>query len=353
MKKVIFVFTALFTTFISCKQEKKETLKTETTNHNITEVSPDITSEFSIEIIDKEALTVINPEAKIEILASGFTWTEGPLWIEKGNYLLFSDIPNNKVYKLNAKNDSITYLKPSGCDIQNFTGKESGSNGLTLSPDGKLVLMQQGDRRIGIMDAPLDNPEPKYITIVDNYKGKRLNSPNDASYDAFGNLYFTDPPYGLPGNLEDPNKELDFQGVYCLLKNGELILLDDQLKYPNGIVVSNDGKRLYVAVSNREKASWYTYDIVAPGNVENKKVLHDVTALVTSDGHQGLPDGLKINKKGIVFATGPNGVWVFNANDKLIARIHTGQLTANCALNTKENRLYMTADDYILAVDLH
>ncbi|WP_240964532.1 SMP-30/gluconolactonase/LRE family protein [Flavivirga algicola] len=367
MKQILSLLIVATFFLASCKKEKKsdivkeehtkeitkskETLKAEST-HWTPRTKEEMVSMFKIEIFDNEALNVIDPNSKIEILASGFTWTEGPVWIKDGNYLLFSDIPNNKVYKLNAQRDTITYLHPSGISVDNFTGSESGSNGLLVDGEGALVLMQQGSRMVGKMKAPLSNPKPEYESLVNNYKGKKLNSPNDGAFDKTGNLYFTDPPYGLPLNLEDPTKELDFQGVYCLLTTGELLLLDATLKYPNGLCVSPDNSKLYVAVSNIENAAWYVYDIVEPGKVANKKVFYDANHFLQKEGYQGLPDGLKIAKNNYMFATGPKGVLIFNLKGKLLARIHTGQLTANCALGKEEKTLYMTAHNFILSVNL-
>jgi len=310
-----------------------------------------IEAAFAIEILDEQAKEVIDPNAKIEVMASGFTWTEGPLWIPDGGYLLFSDIPNNKVYKLDANGDTTTYLHPSGLSPDSHSENEPGSNGLVLSPEGKLVLMQHGDRRVAQMEAPLSAPTENYISLADKYQGKRLNSPNDGAFDGEGNLYFTDPPYGLPGQLDDPAKELSFQGVYCLRSSGELILLDSLTK-PNGLAVSPEGKKLYVAVSDDKHAVWYQYDIDAPGEVSNKQIFYEVTHLAHKEGQQGLPDGLKVNQAGYIFATGPAGVWIFTPDAKVLARIYTGQRTANCALGKDEKRLYMTADDYILSVAL-
>lgn len=348
MNKSVFVYSIVLLFIVGCNQHKKE--------ENISEKIKDtvinnIASKFSIEIIDDEALAVIDPKTPIKVLASGFSWTEGPLWIEEGNYLLFSDIPNNKVYKLTASNDTITYLHPSGCSTENFTGVEAGSNGLLMSPEGKLVLLQHGDRKIAMMDAPLSNPEENYINLVDNYKGKRLNSPNDGVFDAHGNLYFTDPPYGLPKQMEDPNKELEYQGVYCLLTTGELVLID-KLTRPNGIALSPDEKTLYVAVSDRKHAVWYSYNVIEPGKVIDKKLFYDCTSELKNKNNKGLPDGMKTNKKGYILATGPGGLWIFNTHAKPIARIYTGQATSNCALSKDEKTLFMTADDYILSVDL-
>lgn len=351
----------------SCKEEKKnEVVKEETRSeavYSMAELKEQQTnwvprtkekmeSMFSIEILDDEAYNIIDADTKIDILAEGFTWTEGPVWVEDGDYLLFSDIPNNKVYKLDSQRDTITYLHPSGLSGDNYTGAEPGSNGLLVNAQGELVLMQHGNRAVGKMKTPMSAPKADYEFLVDNYKGKKLNSPNDGAFDTAGNLYFTDPPYGLPGLLKDSNKELDFQGVYCLRTDGELVLLDDELKYPNGLCLSTDGKKLFVAVSNIEKAAYYEYDIVSPGEVTNKKVFYNVDHLLPKEGYQGLPDGLKITKSGYVLATGPRGLLIFNLSGKLLARVYTGQLTANCALGKDEKNLYMTAHNFILSLDL-
>lgn len=343
---------ALLTMVSSCKQEKKSAEKAIETDKIESEDNIEVTSKFSIEILDDSAKDILDPNAEITILASGFEWTEGPLYIEDGDYLLFSDIPSNKVYKLDAQNDTITYLNPSGFSGKNFTGAEPGSNGLLLSPKGDLILMQHGNRQVAKMSSFIATPNAAFTTVVDNFKGKRLNSPNDGCYDTMGNLYFTDPPYGLPKLMNDPEKEIDFQGVYCLLTTGELLLVDDTNTRPNGIALSPDGKSLYVAVSDPEQAIWNKYSIVSPGVVSDKKKIADATHLVGKENEPGLPDGLKINKDGIIFATGPGGVWIFNPEGKALARILTGQKTANCAFGKDGKRLFMTADDYILAVDL-
>ncbi len=347
MIKNLALFCIIFTCLIACK-EKRLTSKSEPAKKS----ESSIEDAFSIEILDKEALQIIDPDAKIKLRASGFTWTEGPLWIEDGRYLLFSDIPNNKVYKLDKEDNVTPYLYPSG-----YTGKantnsiEAGSNGLVLDPDGNLVLLQHGDRKVARMKAPLNAASPEYETLVDTYLGKRLNSPNDGVFDTYGNLYFTDPPYGLPKQMDDKAKELSFQGVYCLLRTGELILLDT-LTRPNGITLSPDESTLYVAVSDRAHAVWYQYDIKAPGEVHSKRIFYDVTKLYEKEGYHGMPDGMKMNSKGYLFATGPGGVWIFNSAAKVLAKIHTGQLTSNCTLTTDEKLLFMTADDYILSLDL-
>lgn len=334
------------------RQNKNEGISSKTTKEMPLRKKRDsLTVDFTIEILDNEALQVIDPKATIEILASGFSWTEGPLWVEEGNYLLFSDIPNNKVYKLDKDLNVNTYLEPSGYTGKGTYGDEPGSNGLVLNERGELILLQHGDRRVAKMNAPLNNPRAEFTTLTDSYNGKKFNSPNDGFFDEAGNFYFTDPPYGLPLKMDDPRKELDFQGVYCLLGSGEPVLLD-KLSRPNGIGQSPDGSTLYVAVSDPLHATWYQYDIESPGRVSNKRLFYDVTHLVGQEGQQGLPDGLKINSKGYLFATGPGGIWIFNGSSKVIARILTGQITSNCTLTKDEKRLFLTADHHILAVEL-
>ncbi len=332
---ILFLIVSLWL-FTACSEKKKKSVE----------------SDFSIEILDDEALGLLGGHGDIQEIGSGFIWTEGPLWIEDGDYLLFSDIPNNKIFKINAKGETSEYLNPAGYTGSVPRGGELGSNGLLLNQNGELVLLQHGDRRIAKMTAAIDDPKPVYESIVDNYEGKKFNSPNDAVYDSEGNLYFTDPPYGLPERMDDPTKELDFQGVYCLKTSGELVLVDT-LTRPNGIAFSPDGNRLFVAVSDPEHAVWYAYDVIGPGKIKNKTLFYDATSLIGQKGQQGLPDGMKMHSKGYLFATGPGGAWVFNSSGKPIARIYTGQATSNCAFNADESILFLTADDYVLKVRLN
>lgn len=354
MKNSIAIFISAILLLSSCKgkQKKSEVTPEKEIKEITSEIAKDtISRAFSIEILADEALNVIDPKSPIKVVASGFTWTEGPLWIDEGKYLLFSDIPNNKVYKLDENLNVSTFLEPSGYTGEGSYGNEPGSNGLILNKQNELILLQHGDRRVAKMNASLTNSKPDFTSLVESYNGRKFNSPNDGFFDKDGNLYFTDPPYGLPLKMDDPSKELDFQGVYCLLNSGDLILID-KLSKPNGIAQSPDGSKLYVAVSDPHHAVWYQYDIEKPGKVLNKKIFYDATNLVGQAGQQGLPDGLKTNSKGYIFATGPGGVWIFNSSSKVIARIYTGQLTSNCALTKDERKLYLTADDHIIAVDL-
>jgi len=243
------------------------------------------------------------------------------------------------------------YLHPSGYTGElGFNGNEPGSNGLHLDPEGRLILCQHGDRRMARMDAPLNAPKAKFVTLADKYEGMRFNSPNDAAFHSNGDLYFTDPPYGLPKNVNDPDKEIPFQGVYRMSKDGSISLLTNKLTRPNGIAFSPDEKTCYVAVSDPEQAIWMAYDVNEDGLFENERLLHDATEWVGKE--KGLPDGLKVDAKGNIFATGPGGVWIFNPDGKVLGKIKTGEATANCAFGKGGKELYITADMYLMRVKL-
>ncbi|PRY89787.1 SMP-30/gluconolactonase/LRE family protein [Mongoliibacter ruber] len=312
---------------------------------------PSTKTDAYIEILDDRALEWLDPDTEIRILAEGHQWTEGPLWWEQGQVLLYTDIPDNAIYQVNMQGDKYLYLKPSGYTDPEPRGGEVGANGLLFSPEGRLVLCQHGDRRMAYMDSPLDQAKDEFVTLADSYEGKRLNSPNDAVYDLMGRLYFTDPPYGLEKNMDDPNKELDFQGLFRLRTGGELELLD-RLTRPNGLAFSPDQSRLYVANSDPDLAVWYVYEVDMKGNLTDRNLFYDATTYVGRDGYKGLPDGLKVHTSGIVFATGPGGVWVFSPEGEVLARIYTGEATSNCAFSTDEKTLFMTADSYVLKIEL-
>jgi gluconolactonase len=302
----------------------------------------------SVERLDPALDALIPKDAKMEILADGFDWTEGPVWVKDGGYLLFSDIPPNKVLKWKEGQGVTPYLHPSGYTGAIDRGGEPGSNGLILDPQGRLVLCQHGDRKVARMAAPLSKPAPRYETLADKYQGKRFNSPNDAVYHSSGALYFTDPPYGLLKLTEDPAKEIPFQGIYRLSTTGEVTLLDDRVTRPNGIAFSPDEKTLYVASSDPEKAIWMAYDVKADGTIANGRVFFDATKWVGKV--KGLPDGLKIDHKGNLFATGPGGVLIFSPQGKHLGTLQTGEATSNCAWGEDGTVLYVTVDMYLVRI---
>lgn len=301
----------------------------------------------SFEVRDPSFLNLVDTSYGIEVLAEGFSWSEGPLWVEKGQYLLFSDIPPNKIMKWSEAGGLETYLHPSGYTGTLERGGEPGSNGLLLDQEGRLVLCQHGDRRMARMDAPLDKPSPKFITLADQYEGLKLNSPNDAVFHSSGDLYFTDPPYGLVKNMEDRFKEIPFQGVFRVRKEGTVELLTDELSRPNGIAFSPDEQKLYVANSDVNKI-WMEYPVKADGSIDKGKVFYDASA----EKDPGAPDGMKVHRNGTIYATGPGGVWVFSPDAKPLGIIRVGQLCSNAALDAAQKYLYITADPWLVRIRL-
>ncbi|MEM7369618.1 MAG: SMP-30/gluconolactonase/LRE family protein [Bacteroidota bacterium] len=294
---------------------------------------------------------IVAPDTEIEVLAEGFDWTEGPVWIPEAEYLLFTDIPPNSIFKWKEDEGKSLYLTPSGYTGEAGRGGEKGANGLILSPEGRLVLCQHGDRRVAMMDAPLESPAANYVTLAGTFEGKRFNSPNDATFHSNGDLYFTDPPYGLEKNMDDPAKEIPFQGVYIRRTDGTVELLTDGMSRPNGIAFSPDEQTLYVANSDPKQAIWMAFDLDENGKIASKRILFDATDQVGPE-NKGLPDGLKVRQDGIIFATGPGGVWVFNPEGQHLGTIRTGQATSNCALGNGDEYLYLTADMYLMRVRL-
>jgi gluconolactonase len=291
----------------------------------------------TIERLDPALDSLLAPDAQIEKLASGFTWSEGPVWISKGDYLLFSDVPRNIVFKWKEGEGTSDYMIPSGYTGAKQRAGEPGSNGLTLDSQGRLVLCQHGDRQIGRREN-----DGKVTPLARYYNYRRFNSPNDLVYKKNGDLYFTDPPYGLEGNVKDPAKELNFQGVFRLKPDGKVDLLTRDLTLPNGLAFSPDEKQLYVAVSDPKAANIWVFDVDAKGMLQNGKIFFSAQHLV--EGRKGLPDGMKVDLKGNLFATGPGGVLVINPEGKHLGTINTGEPTANCAWGNDGSTLYITAN---------
>jgi len=306
-----------------------------------------------VEILDPEGLDLIDSTALVEDLAEGFTWAEGPLYVADGDYLLFSDIPANRIIRWKEGEGATVYLTPSGYtgDPARQPKNEPGSNGLLLDRDGKLVLCQHGERRIARMLAPLSAPQPQFETIVDRYQGKRLNSPNDAVYRNNGDLYITDPPYGLDGRAGDTAREIPFHGVFRARPDGQVDLVTSEFDYPNGIAFSPDGGILYVAHSDGEHPKWMKYVLDEQGLVKTGSVFYEISE-EEKKAAPGAPDGMKVNRNGYVFASGPGGIWIFNPAGKPLARIYTGKLTSNCAFSTDEKTLYMTCHDHLYRIKL-
>ncbi|MFK7970014.1 MAG: SMP-30/gluconolactonase/LRE family protein [Bacteroidia bacterium] len=289
-------------------------------------------------------------DAKIEVLAEGFSWSEGPLWLADQKKLIWSDVPRNIVYAWTEADSLSEYLNPSGLTGDQSVPGQGGSNGLMLGIDGSLILCQHGDRRVAKMNTDPASPSPAYTTIADNWQGKRLNSPNDLAYGPEGVIYFTDPPYGLPNREEDSTKEISFNGVYKTTETTEAILMDSSLTRPNGIAFNADMTRCYVANSDPEKMIWMVYDLDENHNLINGRVFFDATDLVATK--KGSADGLKVNKAGIIFATGPGGVLIFSPEGEHLGTIETGERVANCCFNEDESVLYMTSNMFVARIAL-
>ena len=333
-----------FFMLISCGQKSNERKL-----DSLESVQHSAANAFSLERLDPRIDDIIAPGVLPEILADSFNWSEGPVWLPEEQILIFSDVPDNSVYQWSESGGLKVYLNPSGYTDTLRRGGETGSNGLLRDPLGRLVLCQHGDRRMAMMDAPLNKPESKFITLADKWQGKRFNSPNDAVYNSKGELFFTDPAYGMEFRWDDPKREIDFTGVYRLNTDGVVILLTDTLLAPNGIGFSPDENKLYIA-SSGEDASLYEYRIAEDGSLMEGKVFFDARELKKTS--KGSPDGLVVREDGIIFASGPGGILIFTPEADHLGTILTGQATSNCTLDADGTYLYMTADMFLMRIRL-
>jgi gluconolactonase len=296
--------------------------------------------------LDARLDRLVPRDAVLEKVAGGFTWVEGPAWNRKGDYLLFSDIPNNSVFRRQEGSGVSLFLKPSGSTGEAvFEGREPGSNGLAFDSEGRLVLCEHGDRRIARLEA-----DGRKTTLADRYEGRRLNSPNDLVFKTNGDLYFTDPPFGLPKAFDDPAKELDFSGVYLLSTSGQLSLLTRDIKAPNGIAFSPDEKTLYVSNADPNRAIWMAYHVNDDGTLANGRVFFDATAWTKTKN--GVPDGMKVDKDGNIFAAGPGGIHVLAPDGTHLGSIETGVATSNAAWGDDGSMLYITVSTAIYRIRL-
>ena len=300
----------------------------------------------SVERLDPRFEALVPKGAVIEVLASGFEWAEGPVWVKQEGHLLFSDIPRNQVNRWKQGEGLTVHLEPAGFTGLGAYGSERGSNGLTLDRQGCLISCEHGDRRVSRL-----TPGGGKRTIADNYQGKRFNSPNDCAVHSAGAIYFTDPPYGLPKGFDDPARELAFCGVYRIAPDGTVALLCDTMTRPNGICFSPDEKLLYVAQSDPVAPLWKVFRVQADGTLDAGRTFFDGTTLF-KERKKGLPDGLKVDRAGNVFATGPGGVLVFAPDGTHLGTLLTGQATANCGFGDDGTTLYMTADSHLCRVKL-
>jgi gluconolactonase len=291
---------------------------------------------------------LIAPNTRLERIATGFHWSEGPVWSKKEGALLFSDVPENRIYRWSPKTGLSVYLEPSGNSGHLQTFAEQGSNGLTTDDQGRLIICQHGNRQI-VRLAARHGIEGEFAPLVRFYKDRHFNSPNDLCFSKSGNLYFTDPPYGLKGGNASPIKELAFSGVYLLRPNGKLVLLTDEMTFPNGLALSPDEKTLYVGQSDPEKPVIMAYPVQEDGTIGAGKLFFDAKPFATP-GRKGLPDGMKVDRDGNLWTTGPGGVLVIGPDGGLLGTILTGEPTGNCAWGDDGATLYITSNQNLLRI---
>jgi len=283
-------------------------------------------------------------DAIIEKLADGFAWVEGPVWNRAGGYLLFSDVPNNKIYKWKQDEKVSVFLDRSGyTGSAPFTGREPGSNGLAFDAEGQLVFCQHGDRRVSRLEK-----DGRRTVVADRYDGKRINSPNDVILKSNGDVYFTDPPFGLPKAFDDPAREVDFCGVYRVSKDGTVTLLSKEAKAPNGIAFSADEKTLFVSDSGTTR--WLAFDVKRDGALGPARVLFDGSKL--KEGRPGVADGLKVDAHGNLFGAAPGGIFVIAPDGTLLGRFDFGVATGNCAWGEDGRTLFIASNTALYRVRL-
>jgi gluconolactonase len=341
MKYSLIIIIILFIFCQSCKNSPHKVVQHPT---------PQTNAIGKIEIYDSLALSLLDTTAKFEIIGENYSWSEGPVWVAAENMLLFSDVIENKIYKWKQGAGSTVFLTPSGYTAM---AKRDGENGLTLDNTGRLLLCQSGDRKIARLNSSFTDPKPDFTILSSGYQGKKFNSPNDLVADHHNNIYFTDPIYGLPLKEKDPTRELNFEGVFKISAEGKTSLLIDSISNPNGIALSPDEKILYVASSNGEHPRWYAYQLNEQGDIQSGSILLDATQMITRAAVKQGADGFKVDRKGNIFSSGPDGINIISSAGKLLALIKIyDRRVSNCAFNTDQTCLFITADDVVIRLVL-
>jgi gluconolactonase len=303
-------------------------------------VGSSVAQEAGIERLDPGLDSLLDAQATVEMVASGFRWSEGPVWDRDAKQLLFSDIPNNVIHAWSREAGLRVFMKPSGyTGVANY-GREPGSNGLAFGKGGELLICEHGDRRISRL-----TKNGGKMTVADRFEGKRFNSPNDLVVHSDGTIFFTDPIYGLPGWEHDEMRELDFCGVFRVATDGRVTLVSRQIERPNGIALSPDEKTLYVANSHGPRPYIFSMELREDGKAGVPEVFFDTTGLSGPGG----ADGMKVDAQGNLWATGPGGLLVISPRGKLLGRVLTGRPTANIGFGGENGKsVFLTADDRIL-----
>jgi gluconolactonase len=295
---------------------------------------PALAAEFEIERVNPALDAIIDPDGVLERVARGFVFTEGPVWSSDGS-LLFSSPNTNVIYRWHPSGRVTVFRSKSGytgTDIGRFT--QPGSNGLTFDPEGRLTICQHGNRRVIRVE-----PHGNTTVLADSYEGRRLNSPNDLVYRSDGTLFFTDPPFGLPGMFDDPAKELQFSGVFAA-RGDRVTLVTDELEGPNGLAFSPDERYLYVGNWDPARKVVMRYELGPDDRAIDATVLFDMT---DAEGEDAI-DGLKVDQAGNVYACGPGGIWMISPEGHHLGTVRLPEAPHNLAWGDEDARtLYVTA----------
>lgn len=297
--------------------------------------------------LDPQLDRIVPPAASVRLLASGFQWTEGPVWVPHENCLLFGDPPKNTVHRWSAAKGTEVFLRPSGLQTPVPASiREPGLNGLALDGRGALIAADSGSRAIVRIDLASRRRE----TLVDRYEAKRFNSPNDLCVAASGAIYFTDPTYGLAEGDDSSIRELAWCGLYRLSPDGKVALLDRDHRRPNGVALSPDGRTLYLSLSDEAQPEVLAYSLDEQGMPTDRRRFLDMRAEL-AEGRPGLPDGIKVSTSGYVFATGPGGVHVCTAAGQVLGIVKTGKAISNCAPGRNGTALFLTSSDSLAVLE--
>jgi gluconolactonase len=311
--------------------------------------APTKIEEATIDRWDPAMDAIVPKDWKIEKLAEGFGWAEGPIWVKSGGYLLFTDVPGNKMWKWSEKGGLEKFLDPSGAANPDMeVWREAGANGLAILDKNTILLADTGSRGI----QKLNLKSKKKAPVAMSFEGKKFASPNDVTRMKTGVIFFTDPPYGFKKFDDAPQIEIKFNGVYRMGKDGKVTAIEKELYRPNGVALSPDERTLYVSQSEPTKAIINAYSLDADGNVTGKKLFHDATDLV-GENSPGLPDGLTVASDGTIFTSAPGGILVLSKEGKRLGRINDGKPTANCKFGDDGKTLYLTSKDMLARIRLN
>lgn len=309
---------------------------------------PGVTAAPTITRYDPGLDRILDANAPAEVLARGYRWLEGPVWIADGGYLLFSDVPANVVHRWTRSGGAVQFLKPSGLQTPIPASiREAGANGMALDRQGRLLLADSGTRAI----VRVDRATRRRTILADRYQGKRFNSCNDLVVARDGTIYLTDPPYGLAEGDASPLKEQQVNGVYRLSPSGQVTLVDGSHSRPNGIGLSPDGHTLYLALSDEARPEILAYALGADGMPTGVRRFADFRAELAAK-QPGLPDGMDVGADGTVFASAPGGIYVLDPSGKRLGLIATGKPIANCCVGEGGRSLFLTASDTLCRVAL-